>query len=81
MKSTLKNLTTAELRDMQDAIENELTIRKNQEKEQVWNEVCDAIQKYCRQFGDIDIIDEYADETTMYLDEHWDFSTIGEIRA
>lgn len=81
MKSTLKNLTTAELRDMRDAIESELTIRQNQEKEQLWNEVCDIIQKYCRKFGDIEIIDESADETTMYLDSDWNFSTIGEIRA
>lgn len=73
----LKGATADELRRMKNMIDEELTVRKNKEKEQLWSEFVQATEKYIRKFGGIEISNQ--DGETTYLDMDYDFSIIGEI--
>lgn len=72
----LKVLTDDELQKINSIATEILETRYNQKKEKAWLAVRNAIADYCKEYGCIDICEEYDNLT---IDSTNDFSTIGEI--
>lgn len=72
----LNEMMTEDLKKVNDEIIQILEDRRFKKKENAWAKVKDAITAYCKEFGSIEIIGEYENNTIHSTD---DFSTIGEI--
>ena len=76
MATDYKSFTNAELSEQIEEMRAELQRRENIEKEQRWEEVCNILHKWFRDYGDI-TIDMGFTETC--IDEKDDYSVIGGI--
>ena len=74
--ANLNEIDTKELCELQEKIDNIIEARKKKEKEKVWNEVVEAIKKYCSAFGSIEY-NIYGED--CYINEDDNFSTVGRI--
>lgn len=72
----IKNLSNEELMRLQREVAAELDDRRNEYRDSLWEDVVDAIKKYCQEFGPITAT-EYEDEVTFNYDA--DLSSIGRI--
>lgn len=81
LRVNLESMSDMELHDHILAFQKEQQRRANVQREADWKVVCDAIKNYSHKYGNIEVVDYEADETTMYVGGHWDFSTIGRIEA
>lgn len=81
LRVNVDNMSDMELQHHILAFEKERQRRECARREADWKAVCDAIKNYSHKYGNIEVVDYKADETTMYVGEHWDFSTIGRIEA
>lgn len=77
----IKNMNNEGLRELRQAIDKELEIRRNYQKEQLWNKVRTAISEYITHFGDIECVitnkDDYDEE--VFIHEGWDLSEPGKM--
>ena len=76
MATDYKSFTNTELSEQIEEMRTELQRRKNIEKEQRWEEVCNILHKWFRDYGDIDI-----NSGEIYLDNDADYSSLGEIHT
>ena len=72
----LNEIDTKELRELQEKIDNIIEARNKKEKEKTWNEVVEAIKKYCSAFGSIEY-SIYGEDG--YINKDDNFSTTGKI--
>ena len=72
----LNEIDTKELRELQEKIDNIIEARNKKEKEKTWNEVVEAIKKYCSAFGSIEY-SIYGED--YYINKDDNFSTTGKI--
>ena len=72
----LNEIDTKELCELQEKIGNIIEARHKKEKEKAWNEVVEAIKKYCSAFGSIEY-NIYGED--CYINEDDNFSTVGRI--
>ena len=72
----LNEIDTEELRKLQEKIDNIIDTRNKKEKEKAWNEVVEAIEKYCSAFGSIEY-NIYGEN--CYINKGDNFSTVGKI--
>ena len=77
MATDYKSFTNAELSEQIEKMRAELQRRKNIEKEQRWEEVCNILHKWFRDYGEITIDTSFIPEITINKED--DYSTIGEI--
>ena len=72
----LNEIDTKELCELQEKIGNIIEARNKKEKEKTWNEVVEAIKKYCYAFGSIEN-SIYGED--CYINKDDNFSTTGKI--
>ena len=72
----LNEIDTKELCELREKIDNIIEARHKKEKEKAWNEVVEAIKKYCSAFGSIEY-NIYGED--CYINEDDNFSTTGKI--
>ena len=72
-----KSFTNAELSEQIEKMRAELQRRENIEKEQRWEEVCNILYKWFRDYGEITIDTSFIPEISINKED--DYSTIGEI--
>ena len=77
MATDYKSFTNTELSEQIEEMRAELQRRENIEKEQRWEEVCNILHKWFRDYGDITIDTSFIPEITINKED--DYSTIGEI--
>lgn len=72
----LGKMSDAELKQLTEQIAKEMTIRRNRQREQLWNEVREALRKFLEECEDIEV---QTDDGTYFINCDCDLSTIGEI--
>ena len=72
----LNEIDTKELCELQEKIGNIIEARNKKEKEKTWNEVVEAIKKYCSAFGSIEY-SIYGED--CYINKDDNFSMTGKI--
>ena len=77
MTTDYKSFTNAELSKQIKEMRTELQRRKNIEKEQRWEEVCNILHKWFRDYGEITIDTGFIPEISINKED--DYSVIGEI--
>ena len=77
MATDYKSFTNAELSEQIEKMRAELQRRENIEKEQRWEEVCNILHKWFRDYGEITIDTSFIPEISINKED--DYSTIGEI--
>ena len=77
MATDYKSFTNAELSEQIEKMRAELHRRENIEKEQRWEEVCNILHKWFRDYGEITIDTSFIPEITINKED--DYSTISEI--
>ena len=77
MTTDYKSFTNAELSEQIEKMRAELHRKETIEKEQRWEEVCNILHKWFRDYGEITIDTGFIPEITINKED--DYSTIGEI--
>lgn len=77
MATDYKSFTNAELSEQIEKMRAELQRRENIEKEQRWEEVCNILHKWFRDYGEITIDTSFIPEISINKED--DYSIIGEI--
>lgn len=73
----IEKCTLEELRNLYRKISQEIDKRRNQEKEDDWNEVVNVIYNYVEKYGDITV---YTDIHCFYIGCDTNFKNAGQIR-
>ena len=77
MATDYKSFTNTELSEQIEEMRTELQRRENIEKEQRWEEVCNILHKWFRDYGEITIDTGFIPEISINKED--DYSVIGEI--
>lgn len=73
MNIDIQNMPDNEIITLHDKLSKEIETRKRQKQEQAWAMVRMAVATYIEKYGPINV------DNDIYIDEHYDLSTFGEI--